>query len=184
MSPILSGGLMAIAAALLILAVIVGRRRVVARRLRLAAEEVAAQETRRDRLLNPDWDAYERMTGHRVPPVVRQLYADVELITAEDLVVTVPGRPESPLAWEIAGFEPVHRGGVDESWVAVPATAFHFASNWYGDPYYVMLGERPDGDGRVYVRFHDGDDLELVAPSLAEFLSWPRHRAATADRGG
>ena len=182
MTPILSAGLMAVGAVLVILGAIAARRRIVARRLRMAAEEVAAQESRRDRLLSPDWDAYERATGRRAPPVLRRLYADAGLVTAEDLVVTVPNRGESPLAWEVAAFEPVRWDPLDKEWHDVPPSAFHFACNWYGDPYYVVLGERPDGDGPVYVLIHDVDDPELVAPSLAEFLSWPRHRAATADR--
>jgi hypothetical protein len=182
MNLVFSGALMAIGAALVAFAGIAARRRIVARRVRLAAEEVAAQESRRLRLLSPDWDGYERKSGRRVPPVLRRLYADADLVTAEDLVVTVPDRGESPLAWEIASFEPVHaerraQGGED-----VPASAFHFAANWYGDPYYVLLGERPDGDGRVFVRFREAEEPELVAPCLAEFLSWPRHRAAAAER--
>ena len=184
MSLVFSGALMAIGAALVVVAGIAARRRIVARRLRLAAEEVAAQEGRRHKLLNPDWEGYERKSGRRSPAVLRRLYADADLVTAEDLVVTVPDRAESPLAWEIAAFEPVHADRRAQGSEDVPPSAFHFAANWYGDPYFVLLGERPDGDGRVYVRFREAEEPELVAQSLAEFLSWPRHRAAAGERLG
>ena len=50
----------------------------------------------------------------------------------------------------------------------------------FGDPYYVEFAAGRD-DGPVSLRFHDGDDVERIADSLAEFLSWPR-RAGEDDR--
>jgi hypothetical protein len=183
MTPLVSLALLILAGMLVAAVAIVARRKLGARHARAAAREAAVEATRRLGLLNPDWNAYERATGRRPPEVLRRLYANVDLVTAEDLVVTVPDRGDSPLAWEIAGFEPVRKDARAPAWPDMPSSAFHFASNWYGDPYYVVIGERPDGDGSVYVRVHDAEDAEVVAPSLAEFLSWPRHRAAPTGRG-
>ena len=75
---------------------------------------------------------------------------------------------------EVNEFIPADEEALFPELVSIPAGAFAFARNAFGDPFYVQLGERPDGDGRVYVHYHDGDDTELVAPTLRDFLDWRR----------
>jgi hypothetical protein len=70
----------------------------------------------------------------------------------------------------ISSFQPADGRG---DHFEIPPRAFCFAINNCGDPYYVHLGVNGE-DGPVFVHHHDGGDLEWVAESLAQFLSWPR----------
>ncbi len=150
-------------------------------RLRSAEETTAAEVERRRRLLEPDWEGFARTYGTRPPSVLRRLYGDEALVTAWDVVVVAPSRGESKgREWEIGGFEPVAEEGPDLSSADAPPGSLAFARNGFGDPYYVVLRRLPDGDGPVFVAYHDGGDTEPVAPSLAEFLSWPRRARSGA----
>ena len=146
------------------------------------AEERKGERTAYEaRLLAPQWELIEVRLGRAVPAVLRTLYADRALITSGDLLIFDPARGLDPnLAWNVNEFIPADEDAISAEFVSVPTGAFAFASNEFGDPFYVQLGERPDGDGRVYVHYHDGDDTELVAPTLRDFLSWDRRpRIAT-----
>jgi hypothetical protein len=127
------------------------------------------------RLLAPHWDEVESVLGRPVPALLRNLYADRELVTSADFFVLDPARSgseEAPL--NVDRFIPADKEAFTPGLVSIPPGAFAFATNEYGDPLYVQLGELADGDGRVFVHYHDGDDTEAVAPSLQSLLSWPR----------
>lgn len=142
------------------------------------AERVAFEA----RLRNPQWTAVEAALGHAVPNLLREIYADQALITSADLLVLDPAKGDGwDGAWNVNQFTPADAEALAPELESIPPGAFSFASNEFGDPFYVQLGELADGDGRVFVHYHDGDYTELVAPSLRTFLGW--RRQARLDRG-
>ena len=117
-----------------------------------------------------------------MPAVLRELYADQALVTSRDLVVFDPGRTgDGEAAWNINQFTPADEQAIRPELESIPAGAFSFVTNEFGDPLYLQLGEVPDGDGPVLVHYHDGGDTEEVAPSLRTFLSWPRESRLHRD---
>jgi len=135
----------------------------------------------RQRLLSPRWDVVEVALGRPVPAVLRELYADQALVTSDDLLVFDPARSEAEVCLNVNQFIPADESALAPDLVGIPPGAFAFATNEFGDPIYVKLGELPDGDGRIVVHHHDGDDTEEVAPSLRALLSWPRAPRLTRD---
>jgi hypothetical protein len=138
------------------------------------------QAAYRERLLSPRWEEVEAALGRPVPRILRELYADHALVTSGDFLVLDPSRDASEGVLNVNQFVPADEEALTPLLVSIPSGAFSFATNEYGDPLYVQLGELPDGDGRVFVHYHDGDDTELVAPSLRTLLSWPRERVSHA----
>jgi hypothetical protein len=127
------------------------------------------------RLRKPQWDVVEAALGHPVSSVLRELYSDQALITSWDILIYDPALGgDRNTAWNVNQFNPADAEALTPEFESIPAGAFSFATNEFGDPFYVQLAELPDGDGRVYVHYHDGGDTELVAPSLRIFLSWHR----------
>ena len=59
---------------------------------------------------------------------------------------------------------------------SIHADVFQFATDEFGNPYGIQLFEQPDGDGAVYLHMLDGDFVDRIADSLAEFRRWPRQR--------
>ena len=142
--------------------------------------EQAAYDTR---LRTPRWAVVEAALGRPVPAVLRELYADQTLVTSGDLLVLDPARAGGrKAAWNINQFTPADEEALSPELESIPPGAFAFATNEFGDPFYIRLGELPDGDGRVFVHHHDGDDTELVAPSLRTILSWPREAPLRRNR--
>jgi hypothetical protein len=137
----------------------------------------------RQRLLSPRWDVVEAALGRPVPAVLRELYADQALVTSNDLYVFDPARRETDVCLNVNQFIPADESALAPDLVSIPPGAFAFATNEFGDPVYVQLGELPDGDGRVAVHHHDGDDTEVVAPSLRALLGWPRAPRLIRDHG-
>jgi hypothetical protein len=127
------------------------------------------------RMRNPQWDVVEAALGHPVPSVLRDLYSDHELVMSDDLLIFDPSRGDDPnTAWNVNQFNPADAEALTPALESIPRGSFSFATNEFGDPFYVQLGELPDGDGQVFVHYHDGGDIELVAPSLRSFLTWRR----------
>lgn len=141
------------------------------------ASDRADREAYEERLRTPRWDKVEAVLGRPVPAILRDLYEDQMLVTRDDLLVFDPRRPrDRATAWNINQFTPADEEALAPELDSIPPGAFAFATNQFGDPFYVQIGEFPDGDGRVFVHHHDGDDTELVAPSLRSFLSWNREQ--------
>lgn len=149
-------------------------------------EQARARAVRLAALLNPDWEGLERTLRIRLPASLRTLYGNRELVITDGLVLERPPGAGPQREWEVAGFEPLGPDPSGMDWAEAPRNSLHFAGNGNGDSYYVVLGTRPDGDGPVFLYYHDGNDTERVADSLAEFLSWPRRprRPARRDRQG
>ena len=149
-----------------------------------AAENATERAAYRARLESPRWEEVESGLGRPVPAVLRELYARRELILDGDLYVFPPDKPRNrDHAWYINQFVPVDGNALQPELESIPPGSFNFATNEFGDPYYVELSADLDGDGPVSVHYHDGGDVERVAASLRAFLSWPREprlsRAAT-----
>ena len=157
--------------------------RLFGRESRRAEQQRAEREDYDARLRAPRSEVVETALGRSVPAVLRELYADEALVTSGDLLVFDPGRTgDGEAAWNINQFTPADEEAIHPELESIPDGAFSFASNEFGDPFYVRLGELPDGDGRVFVHYHDGGDTEEVAPSLRVFLSWPRESRPHRDR--
>ncbi len=60
--------------------------------------------------------------------------------------------------------------------LALPAGAVAFADDEHGDPYFFLPDASEYGDGPVYLLDHQNGrpGADPLAPSLAEFLRWPR----------
>ena len=147
------------------------------RKPRTPEEERARAEAWRARLLAPEWAAVERAHGRPAPPVLRELYADAQLVTAGDFTVRDPRSAgtgdASGREWDVSGFDPADPDALMPEWHEAPKGAFVFAHDDMGGTYFVTLGRLPDGDGPVY-RVWEGGHVEPVAPSLRQFLEWPR----------
>jgi len=140
-----------------------------------AAERAAAERAEyRRRLENPQWDAIEAGLKRPVPAVLRELYANRELIIAGDFYLMPPNASDDELGWYINEFVPADHAALEPELESIPPGTFSFAFNEFGDPYFVELSDDPDGDGPVRLRYHDGGDIETVSGSLREFLSWSR----------
>ena len=106
-------------------------------------------------------------------------------MTSGDFLVLDPARNRAErLPLNVNQFVPADEEALAPGLVSIPPGAFTFATNEYGDPLYVQLGELPDGDGRVFVHYHDGDDTEVVAPSLRTLLGWSRKARLDRDPNG
>ena len=138
-------------------------------------EAAAGQADHRRRLEAPDWSAVETWAAGRASAPLRRLYGDRELLTRTDFWVRDPSRPAGAEArWHIDRFQPADAETLSDEWSQLlPKGAFPFATDYLGDLHFVVLNA-DGGDGPVMHWYHDGGDLEEIAPSLAGFLEWPR----------
>ena len=128
----------------------------------------------RDRLLHPQWEAIERGLGRSVPRVLRELYGAPEALLRGHFYLAHPDG--GARAW-VDLFLPMDDEALHPYGLALPAGAVAFADDEHGDPYFYVPDASEYGDGPVYLLNHqDGQPgAEPLAPSLAEFLRWPRH---------
>ena len=133
---------------------------------KLAAERRAYEA----RLVDPDWEFYERHLQRPAPAALRELFADHRLIVAQDIDC---GEGEV-----INTFNPLDESGLIDSrpWLGFDAVAI--ATTDFGDPIYLRPGAT-ESDA-VYITYHDGGDTFLVAPDASAFVERLRH----ADRRG
>jgi hypothetical protein len=118
------------------------------------------------RILRPDWEFYERHLERPVPPVLRELYTERELITAQGFDYSDSER--------ISTFGPLDVEGSLDTQPLLGFDAVAIATNEFGDPIYLRPGfSEPD---IVYITHHDGGDTEIFAESVSEFLDRLRLR--------
>lgn len=135
-----------------------------------------------DALLNPDWGAYRAQYGTEPPQVLIELYADRDLVLCQGFVFQVETDYDDE-GVSVSRFRPVGDAlNLDEGLAelnrgaaAVGAAGFWFALGSrglgpHGDQYLVKPVEMTDGDGPVYVAYHDDDKIELVCSSLEALL--------------
>jgi SMI1 / KNR4 family (SUKH-1) len=163
----------------LAIGMLVVRDRYKAWRRRKSPEQLAAE--RQDliqRLRRPEWPAIERALGRRVPNVLKDLYADSQWLTGEEFRVISPFAPAERIEDHTrVALSPATTESL-ATLEAISVDVFQFATDEFGNPYGVQLFEQPDGDGAVFLHMLDGDEVIRIADSLADFLSWPRHRVA------
>jgi hypothetical protein len=147
-------------------------------------EQEAAAASYRARLASPQWEEVAAGLGRPIPTVLKELYADPSGLEG-DVYVFDPAKPKDVgEAWYVNQFVPADYDALQPALESIPPGAFNFAFNEFGDPYYVELGAGDDGDGPVSVHYHDGGDIVRVAPSLREFLRWPRQPRSYAPLDG
>jgi hypothetical protein len=126
-------------------------------------------------LLEPRWAEIENQSGLRVSSALRALYADHGLITQLELLVQDPDHTAPAGEWSVHQFEPMDASALQPHGPKTDLEiACCFASSYRMHLYGVLL--TADGsDGAVFRYTFDGEETR-VAPSLGEFLSWPRRR--------
>ncbi len=134
-------------------------------------EAIALEE--RKRLLNPDWDAVQRMLepGIVIPSALKALYADGALLQLEPFDVLAPNDVE----FLIHAFFPANASAVRQT-QDFPRNAFWFASGEMMGDYFIVLWNE-DVPTAVWIAHEHG--LEAVAPSLEVFLGWIREQQKT-----
>lgn len=138
-------------------------------RLSLGPQRPCSQEEYDRRLLKPDFAAVERHFGCMIPPAIRELYADSELILKKDFLIQPTNALDGIEEFDIAYFVPADVEGM-ESWWPAEDRKFIIADTGCGDPYYVTLSLVQPDRLPVYVLYHDGGDTLKVADSLEEFV--------------
>lgn len=113
------------------------------------------------RLLQPDWPFYEQHLQRPAPAALRALYADPPWITATQLVYSD--------ACTIHAFAPLNAQYEHPLLTEMHLHAIPIATNDYGDPIYLKPGAL-ESDA-VYLTHHDGGDTEVLADSVAEFVT-------------
>ena len=143
-------------------------------RTTLGPQKPWSQEEYDQRLLNPDFAAVERHFGCMIPPAIRELYADSELVLKKDFLIRPTNASEGADDFVIAYFVPADVEGM-ESWWPAQDRKFIIADTGCGDPYYVELSLRQPDPMPVYVSYHDFGDTLKVSDSLEEFNAWCRN---------
>ena len=114
---------------------------------------------RRQRLLEPDWVFYEQHLERPVPEALRDLYNDPNLMRDGCLELDDSGEVE---------IQPIDKQGLLDTRGFIGHDVVAIASNGFGDPIYLRPGKlEPDA---MYVTYHDGEDTEMLAPNVDDFL--------------
>jgi hypothetical protein len=176
--PILVFGPLAVAAVLLVIVVGI-RRTIVNFRSRPTADQLkAAYEAYLQRLLNPQSDAIERELGKLLPERLLQLYEDKTAIQAAGFQLEQPDKKGLwPKRWSVYCFEPLDLESLNESpYDEQLGPGFCFATTGRGSWYWIAATDERLKDSPVlFVDFAGaGSHGETVAPTLDEFLNWPR----------
>lgn len=122
----------------------------------------------RERLLNPRWAELQEHFNQSIPERIKTLYAQTEIISRRDIHVT----NENGASYHIAEFLPADIETLDGIWPEVKKSEnFPFATDAFGDCYYIPLTGDKSGQCPVMCYRHDGSDFELVSTSLNTFLN-------------
>lgn len=176
--PILVFGPLAVAAVLLVLVVGI-RQAIVSFRSRPTAEQLkATYESYLQRLLNPQPDSIERELGKLLPERLLKLYDDKTAIQSAGFQLAPPGAKGLwPKRWPVYCFEPLDLESLNESpYDEQLGPGFCFATTGRGSWYWIAASDQRTQDSPVLFLDYDGGAShgKTVAPTLDEFLSWPR----------
>lgn len=127
-----------------------------------SAEQLAAERgAYEERLLQPDWEFYERHLQRPPPAALRELYADRKLITSGGLGF---GKK-----WGISAFEPLSEEYLLDTRELIGWDIVPIATSDCGDPIYLRPGTSEIN--KVYIAYHDDPgNVEVFAESVAEML--------------
>jgi hypothetical protein len=138
-------------------------------RRRNPPEKLAAE--RRTRLLQTDWDFYERHLQRPAPAALRDLYSDMALITACGLHY---GKRRG-----ISSFEPLNRDHLFDTRNEIGYDIVPFATSGCGDPIYLRPGA--DQSDIVYIVYHDDPgNVEVFAESVVVLVERLRNENRAA----
>ena len=127
-----------------------------------AAERLAFE----GRLLHPDWVLAERQLQRPLPPGVRELYVDRNVITRRDVRCG---------EHVIDTFEPLDDQAVRDASEWLGFAVLPLATTDLGDTVYLRPG--PTEPDVVYLTHHDGGDTEVFAESVAAILRTIKRRS-------
>jgi len=146
-------------------------RDVILRRRRSPESLRAARRAYERRISEPDWACVSRQLQRRVPEALRDLYADVALVTSRDLRYS---RDHS-----ISSFEALDQQAIVDatSWLGFEALVL--ATTDGGDAIYLRAGSSEMDT--LYLTYHDGGDTKVFAESVATMLRVLRPAHVQAD---
>ena len=162
-----------------------GARRLIHQyRNRLTPEQQqAARDSFRSRLIHPHAEEVEQGIGALLPQRLLTLYDDHQTVLTERLEIRRPTpdpenftEPKNPAEW-IEAFLPLD---LETQELAIDVygqgwgKGFCFATDGEGNFYWTAANEARQPDSPVFFAHSDPVSNEQVAPSLDEFLSWPR----------
>ena len=112
------------------------------------------------RILNPDWTFYEQHLKREVPPAIRRLFDDSDIVLSQ--------------ASECCGDQIISRFGALDAvglsetreWTGTDVVAIAYTLS--GDPIYLRPGENESN--AVFITYHDGGDTEEIAADSAAFV--------------
>ncbi|HYL65347.1 MAG TPA: SMI1/KNR4 family protein [Candidatus Methylomirabilis sp.] len=167
-----------VAAFLLLMAAFGIRRLLHQFRHRMTPEQrQAARDSFRNRLVHPNASEVEQGMGALLPQRLLTLYDDHRTILTEELEIRRPNADGKHAAEWIEAFLPLDLESqkytvdlAEHGW----GRGFCFATDGAGNFYWVPVSETRQLDAPVFFACHDPFRNEQVAPSLADFLSWPR----------
>lgn len=130
------------------------------RRRHPPADEIAKSKAFERRLLNPDWNFYEKHLQRPAPPALRDLFADHALITACALNFAD--------GTGISSFNPLDAESLLTGGDGTPHDLIPIAISDCGDAIYLRPGTAETDT--VYITYHDEEKTEVFAPSVAEMV--------------
>lgn len=119
---------------------------------------------------HPDFEALEDYFGHPLPAVLKELYADKQLIRRDDILIRVPDPLDGGNECYVAFFEPANleNAGTTDS---ICKGMFAFASNGAGDLYLI---DPREADPEVIYYLHESGERRAMGVTLSQFIRAPR----------
>lgn len=137
----------------------------------VAPQRDAALESKfRERLLQPQWNELERRFGFAMPQSLHALYSDHSTLLRRSFYIVPPESTTESDHHFVERFEPADVQTL-ETWFPVGENRFPFASDDFGNYYYVQLDPASE-DTPIFFVDHDSGDILPVADSLDELLRW------------
>ncbi len=127
------------------------------------------------RLTRPQWNQLTSHFGRDIPQSLRKLYADIDCLRRESFYVIPPDADDESEHRFVARFEPADLTAVSLACLPSGRTRFPFASDDFGNYYFVDLADQ--GLCVNYID-HDGGDVSRVADQLDTFLNWKTYSNA------
>jgi hypothetical protein len=180
-----------LAVAVILYVAISGARRFVHQfRNRLSPEQIqAARDSYRNRLVHPKALEVEQGIGALLPQRLLGLYEDHQTILAEQIEIRGP-KPSQMESSRLKSAEAAEHSAVwIEAFLPLDMESqkytvdlgvfgcgkgFCFATDGAGNFYWMAVSDTRLADAPVFFACHDPFGNEQIAPSLDEFLNWPR----------
>jgi hypothetical protein len=179
-----------LAVAVILYVAISGARRFVHQfRNRLSPEQIqAARDSYRSRLVHPKALEVEQGIGAFLPQRLLSLYEDHQTILTEQIEIRRP-EPAQKESFELKSSESEHSAVWIEAFLPLDMESqrytvdlgvfgcgkgFCFATDGSGNFYWMAASDTRLADAPVFFACHDPFGNEQIAPSLDEFLNWPR----------